>query len=106
MTFSPPSQKWDMPTCMSLPYAQVLQKYTQLKGGSRPSFVTLDPKTNQLTMCTEISMHQDMLYKDNKLNPVLSKAMAGMKAASGKSGSVPSCSKSACKPCKAKKSIV
>ena len=105
MSFSPFSQKWDKPTCMSLPYAQVLQKYTQLKG-SRPSFVTLDPKTNQLTMCTEISLHQDMLYKDNKLNPVLSKAMEGMKAASGKPGSVPSCSKSACKPCKAKKSIV
>ena len=90
-----------VPSCMSLPYAQVLQKYTELKG-SQPSFVTLDPKTNQLTMCTEISLHQDMMYKSNKLNPTLSKAMAGMKASSGDSSSVSSCSKSACKPCKSK----
>lgn len=91
-------QKWDLPSCMSLPYAQVLSKYNEL----HPSFVTLDTKTNQLTMCTEISLHQDKMYKNNKLNPKLSKAMSSMKAST--------CSATSCKPCggkgKAKKSLI
>jgi hypothetical protein len=61
--------------CMKDPANVVKNKLLQLHP-SDSKFVTLDPKTNKLTMCKEISLHQDYLYtSDNKLNPVIQKSL-------------------------------
>jgi len=61
--------------CMKEPANVVKNKLLSLNP-SDSKFVTLDPKTNKLTMCKEISLHQDYLYtKDNKLNPAIQKSL-------------------------------